>query len=391
MRGRQVTCLSTAASPSQRSNHHAVTVALRAPPASLDERRDPPIGTEVPTRKLRHEASCRIANHSARGSVSRSPRCCHLGCAHCTRLPAPTRPPTSRIQQPLRPPPSTLSVGYADNLESFPARSPDVQRRMEVATFHSWSGVSSFTSFARSNGSGVAARTRLPRARPSRESTRVHPVRTRGASSAWDRNHTAMARHRSSPEGTATVPRPVRNGARQTSDIEVVFSVLTVLPPSRRTRCQPGDIGEPDTTHRRLQRAETHFHQRTRDERRTTTSRRTNRNLAAPDRTRPNPAPTCAQPRRCYHHRASPHVCRTSTWICSNHQTSFDARVSPKTDGAPKSDRPEGWRFPEIGLFWSSPMTLGCLTSGIRMDGLSGAQRGTRRTLSTSAALRTTS
>lgn len=42
-------------------------------------------------------------------------------------LPAMTRPPTSRLQRPLRPPPSTLSVGYADNLASCPARSPDVQ------------------------------------------------------------------------------------------------------------------------------------------------------------------------------------------------------------------------------------------------------------------------
>lgn len=95
-------------------------------------RRDSSIGTEVPTSKLRHDASCRLASGSARGPVSRSPRCCHRGCVHCTRLPAPTRPPTSRLGRPLLPPPSTLSVGYADNLESFPARSPDVQRRMEL-------------------------------------------------------------------------------------------------------------------------------------------------------------------------------------------------------------------------------------------------------------------
>jgi hypothetical protein len=44
-------------------------------------------------------------------------------------------------------------------------------------------------------------------------------------------------------------PRPVRNGARQTSDIEVVSSVVTVLPPPRRTSMHYLEIPEHRTPH----------------------------------------------------------------------------------------------------------------------------------------------
>lgn len=50
-----------------------------------------------------------------------------------------------------------------------------------------------------------------------------------------DRNHVAWRSRRSAPRRATTDPHPIRNGARRRSNIEVVSSARTTLPPSRRT------------------------------------------------------------------------------------------------------------------------------------------------------------
>lgn len=109
-------------------------------------------------------------------------------------------------------------------------------------------------------GPNVAAGTRLPRARPS-HGHQIHPVRTRGASSAWNRFHAAR-RVPKLPEGNFDGSSP-RSKRCETSDRTSRWN-----PASQRCchrldgpACLQRDRGEPSTTLPQLERAETHLHQ----------------------------------------------------------------------------------------------------------------------------------
>jgi hypothetical protein len=123
------------------------------------------------------------------------------------------------------------------------------------------------------------------------KSTQVRPVRTRGACSAWNRTTRrgrpieALRREqrRSSSRSKRCETNVGHRGGLQRRD------GVATTPTDQHAL--PGDPGAPNTTHSRLERVETHLRRNRVTASRSTTSRRTNRNLEATDWTRPKSCP----------------------------------------------------------------------------------------------------
>lgn len=127
----------------------------------------------------------------------------------------------------------------------------------------------------------------------------------------------------------------------------------------------PRDPGEPITAHSQLERVETHVRRNRAMDSRSTTSRRTNRNLEATDWTRPKACPRLTSNNAVMSPspRFAPRVPNESR-TCSNHQTTVDERVAPSTDGF-EVGPPRGVDQLQNNLFQPSPKTLRCLAFGL--------------------------
>lgn len=183
-------------------------------------------------------------------------------------------------------------------------------------------------------------------------------MRTRGAGSAWNRIHTVWGDVPKLPEESSDVPRPIRYGARQTSDIKVGSQrrggvataptdqhVYQEIPENRTLRV-PGSGGPRPTF--------TEIVRQPAGRRRVAEPTETSKPQTGHDW---NPAPMYARPRRCCHHRASPHVCRTSLGgaratrhppACGSLRSPLEVRGStaPKGGGSPNRPRQVSLRRP---------------------------------------------